>query len=108
MNRASCWSGSAGCWPSAAGRRPSAPPGTSPSTSAAGHATTAKMVIIDDLRALTAPQQAAFVASLAGWALDAFDYFLLVFVLKDIAHDFHADIANVNLALFLTLAARPV
>jgi MFS transporter, SHS family, lactate transporter len=66
------------------------------------------MVIIDELRALNGPQRAAFVASLLGWALDAFDYFLLVFVLKDIAHDFHADIAAVNWALFLTLAARPV
>ena len=51
---------------------------------------------------------AAFVASLLGWALDAFDYFLLVFVLKDIAHDFHADIAVVNSAILLTLVARPV
>ena len=67
------------------------------------------MVIIDELRALNGPQRAAFVASLLGWALDAFDYFLLVFVLKDIAHDFHiADIGRVNIALFLTLAARPV
>jgi SHS family lactate transporter-like MFS transporter len=66
------------------------------------------MVIIDDLRALNGPQRAAFTASLLGWALDAFDYFLLVFVLKDIAREFHADIAAVNSALFLTLIARPV
>jgi len=66
------------------------------------------MVIIDDLRALDGPQRAAFTASLLGWALDAFDYFLLVFVLKDIAREFHADISAVNWALFLTLAARPV
>ena len=66
------------------------------------------MVIIDDLRALNGPQRAAFAASLLGWALDAFDYFLLVFVLTAIAKDFHADIAVVNSAIFLTLAARPV
>jgi len=66
------------------------------------------MVIIDDLRALNGPQRAAFTASLLGWALDAFDYFLLVFVLKEIAREFHADIAVVNSALFLTLIARPV
>src|SRR5580658_7467851 len=65
------------------------------------------MVIIDDLRALNRPQRAAFIASLAGWALDAFDYFLLVFVLKDIAHDFHADIKVANWAVVLTLIARP-
>jgi SHS family lactate transporter-like MFS transporter len=66
------------------------------------------MVIVDELRALTGPQRAAFIASLLGWALDAFDYFLLVFVLTAIAKDFHADIAVVNSAIFLTLAARPV
>jgi MFS transporter, SHS family, lactate transporter len=66
------------------------------------------MVIVDELRALNGPQRAAFTASLLGWALDAFDYFLLVFVLSDIAHEFHADIGLVNSALFLTLAARPI
>jgi MFS transporter, SHS family, lactate transporter len=66
------------------------------------------MVIVDELRALNGPQRAAFFASLAGWSLDAFDYFLLVFVLKDIARDFHADIAVANSAVFLTLIARPV
>ncbi len=65
------------------------------------------MVIVDELRALNGPQRAAFVASLLGWALDAFDYFLLVFVLSAIAKDFHADIAVVNSAIFLTLVARP-
>ncbi len=65
------------------------------------------MVIVDELRALNGPQRAAFVASLLGWALDAFDYFLLVFVLSAIAKDFHADIAAVNSAIFLTLVARP-
>jgi SHS family lactate transporter-like MFS transporter len=66
------------------------------------------MVIVDDLRALSGPQRAAFFASLAAWTLDAFDYFLLVFVLKDIARDFHADIAVANSAVLLTLVARPV
>jgi len=66
------------------------------------------MVIVDELRALSGPQRAAFIASLLGWALDAFDYFLLVFVLSAIAKDFHADIAVVNSAILLTLAARPV
>jgi len=66
------------------------------------------MVIVDELRALNRPQRAAFFASLAGWTLDAFDYFLLVFVLRDIARDFHADIAVANSAVFLTLIARPV
>jgi SHS family lactate transporter-like MFS transporter len=65
------------------------------------------MVIVDELRALNKPQRAAFTASLLSWSLDAFDYFLLVFVLSDIARDFHADIALVNSAILLTLVARP-
>jgi SHS family lactate transporter-like MFS transporter len=66
------------------------------------------MVIIDELRSLDRAQRAAFIASLLGWALDAFDYFLLTFVLKDIAESFHAQVSEVALALTLTLAARPV
>jgi SHS family lactate transporter-like MFS transporter len=66
------------------------------------------MIIIDDLRALDASQRAAFTASLLGWALDAFDFFLLTFVMKDIAGEFHSQVSDVSLALTLTLAARPV
>jgi SHS family lactate transporter-like MFS transporter len=66
------------------------------------------MVVIDDLKALTPVQRAAFFASFLGWALDAFDFFLLTFILKDIAAEFHADIAKVSQAIVLTLAARPV
>ncbi|MBS0364834.1 MAG: MFS transporter [Proteobacteria bacterium] len=47
-------------------------------------------------------------ASFLGWALDAFDYFLLVFVLTDIARDFNVPREHVALATMLTLAARPV
>jgi SHS family lactate transporter-like MFS transporter len=43
-----------------------------------------------------------------GWSLDAFDFFLLVFVLKDIAVEFHSDISNVTLAILLTLAMRAI
>jgi len=31
-------------------------------------------------------------ASFLGWTLDAFDFFLIVFVLKDIAQEFHTDV----------------
>jgi len=61
-----------------------------------------------DLRALTPRQRNAIVASYLGWTLDAFDFFLLVFVLKDIASEFHTDVKAVSLAIVLTLAARPV
>ncbi len=53
-------------------------------------------------------QKHVVVASFLGWALDAFDFFLLVFVLKDIAAEFHTDISNVTIAILLTLAMRPI
>jgi SHS family lactate transporter-like MFS transporter len=67
----------------------------------------AGVVIIDDLKALDKTQRAAFLASFIGWALDAFDFFLLTFILKDIAAEFHETIKAVSGAIFLTLAARP-
>jgi SHS family lactate transporter-like MFS transporter len=65
------------------------------------------MIIVDDLKALNKTQRAAFVASFLGWTLDAFDYFLLTFILKDIAAEFHVETEAMALALTLTLAARP-
>jgi SHS family lactate transporter-like MFS transporter len=56
----------------------------------------------------TTEQKHVVAASFLGWSLDAFDFFLLVFVLKDIAAEFHTDISNVTLAILLTLAMRPV
>ena len=47
-------------------------------------------------------------ASFLGWSLDGFDYFVLVFVLKDIATEFKTGITDVSLAILLTLAMRPV
>jgi MFS transporter, SHS family, lactate transporter len=59
-------------------------------------------------RGWTSAQKRVVVASFLGWTLDAFDFFLLVFVLKDVAAEFHSDIANVTVAILLTLAMRPV
>jgi SHS family lactate transporter-like MFS transporter len=59
-------------------------------------------------RGLTGPQRHAFVASLAGWALDAFDFFLLVFAVRAIAADFKTDVHSVARCIFWTLAMRPV
>ena len=56
----------------------------------------------------TSEQKHVVAASFLGWSLDAFDFFLMVFVLKDIAAEFHTDITTVTLGLFLTLAMRPV
>jgi MFS transporter, SHS family, lactate transporter len=56
----------------------------------------------------TSQQKHVVAASFLGWALDAFDFFLLVFVLKDIAAEFNTDIKNVTFAILLTLAMRPI
>jgi MFS transporter, SHS family, lactate transporter len=56
----------------------------------------------------TSEQKHVVVASFLGWSLDAFDFFLLVFVLKDIAAEFETDISNVTIAILLTLAMRPI
>src|SRR5271156_5517246 len=56
----------------------------------------------------TTEQKHVVAASFLGWSLDAFDFFLLVFVLKDIAEEFHTDISLVTLAILLTLAMRPI
>jgi len=66
------------------------------------------MQILSDLGALTPNQRNAVVASFLGWTLDAFDFFIIVFVLKDIAKEFKADIPSVTATLFLTLAMRPL
>src|ERR1700730_11151713 len=58
------------------------------------------------LRALTPSQRSAVLASYLGWTLDAFDIFILVFVMDDIAEEFGSEVA-VTFAIFLTLAARP-
>src|SRR5271170_5497758 len=56
----------------------------------------------------TSEQKHVVAASFLGWSLDAFDFFLLVFVLKDIAAEFHTDITDVTFAILLTLAMRPI
>ena len=56
----------------------------------------------------TSEQKHVVAASFLGWSLDAFDFFLLVFVLKDIAAEFNTEIADVTLAILLTLAMRPI
>src|ERR1700751_2457896 len=66
------------------------------------------MQILSDLRTLTQNQRNAVVASFLGWTLDAFDFFIIVFVLKDIAKEFKTDIPSVTATLFLTLAMRPL
>ena len=61
-----------------------------------------------DWKALGGFERRVVGAAFLGWSLDAFDFFLLVFVMKDVARTFGVGLVTVTMALFLTLAARPV
>ena len=63
---------------------------------------------IEALSGWTSEQRSVVIACFLGWALDAFDYFLLVFVIKDIAQGFGTEISEVTFAILLTLAMRPI
>lgn len=66
------------------------------------------MGITHSIQALTPAQRNTVIASFLGWTLDAFDFFILVFVIKDIAKEFNTSIPAVSIAIFLTLAMRPI
>ncbi|HXC56026.1 MAG TPA: MFS transporter [Rhizomicrobium sp.] len=60
------------------------------------------------LKGWSSAQKHVVAASYLGWTLDAFDFFLLVFVIKDVAGEFGTVVSDVALAVTLTLALRPV
>jgi SHS family lactate transporter-like MFS transporter len=64
--------------------------------------------LLAELKLLTPRQRNAVITSFLGWTLDAFDFFIMVFVLSNIAGDFHTSLKNVAYGLTLTLAMRPV
>ncbi|HZC57329.1 MAG TPA: MFS transporter [Xanthobacteraceae bacterium] len=66
------------------------------------------MMRIEALSGWTNDQRHVVAATFLGWTLDAFDFFLLVFVLKDIAQEFDTHIEDVTFAILLTLAMRPI
>ncbi|MFO1465899.1 MAG: MFS transporter [Steroidobacteraceae bacterium] len=66
------------------------------------------MFLPNALRGWTSTQKNVVLASYLGWTLDAFDFFLLVFVLKDIAAEFAVGRKTVAAAITLTLAFRPL
>lgn len=57
---------------------------------------------------LTPDQRNSFVAAWLGWTMDAFDYFIVVFVYADIAKAFHHSRAEVAFVTTATLVMRPV
>jgi SHS family lactate transporter-like MFS transporter len=54
------------------------------------------------------PWLGSFLVAFGGWALDGFDFFLVVFSLTAIGKSFHVSDKTVALALTATLALRPV
>src|SRR3954462_10797454 len=66
------------------------------------------MNIREQWRLLDGRQRSAFRASFLGWTLDAFDFLLMVFMLRSIAAEFHTDVKAVSVAITLTLAMRPL
>jgi SHS family lactate transporter-like MFS transporter len=55
---------------------------------------------------LTGQQKKVVLAAFLGWALDAFDFFILVFTLSAISKEFGVTVHEVALAITLTLAMR--
>lgn len=58
--------------------------------------------------ALTPEQRNAFAAAFIGWAMDAYDYFLVVLVYADIAKDFGVSLERMAFLTTVTLIMRPV
>jgi len=55
-----------------------------------------------------ANQRNALIAGFLGWTLDAFDFFVLTYVLNDVARDFHRTRPDIALTLTASLAMRPL
>jgi len=66
------------------------------------------MSILNDFRRLTRSQRHTFVAAFLGWTMDSLDFFLLIFCVKAIAADFHAQPSAVMGAVFMTQFFRPL
>ena len=62
----------------------------------------------DDLAAEHANQRNAVIACFLGWTLDAFDFFVLTFVLAPIGRDFHRSVVDISAAITASLITRPV
>src|ERR1700677_4724493 len=58
--------------------------------------------------AWTRKQRNVVIAAYLGWTLDAIDFFLMVFMFKDIAAELHSSMQVVSTAVLLTLGMRPV
>ena len=61
-----------------------------------------------DSRAARSDQFHAVAASFLGWTMDAFDYFVVVFLVDTLAKQFHVGRSQIVLTLTVTLAMRPL
>src|SRR4030095_4520634 len=59
-------------------------------------------------KSLNRDQRNTFLACFLGWALDAFDFFLLTFVLVPVGHDFGRTVSEVAFGIMRRLMMRPV
>ena len=53
-------------------------------------------------------QRNAVLAGFLGWTLDAFDYFVLIYITADVAKAFGRGVSDIALTISLSLAMRPV
>ncbi len=65
-------------------------------------------MFLEPLRGWTAEQRHTVLAAYLGWMLDAFDFFLLIFLVTDVADAFSTSVTAITWAITLTLALRPV
>jgi MFS transporter, SHS family, lactate transporter len=65
-------------------------------------------MFLEPLKGWTKAQKNAVLASYLGWTLDAFDFFLLIFLITDVAKAFDISVTAVTVAITLTLAFRPL
>lgn len=66
------------------------------------------MSALSMIRSLNRTQRNTFLASFLGWTLDAFDFFVVSFVVIHISSDFKVTVPAVALAITVTLMMRPV
>jgi SHS family lactate transporter-like MFS transporter len=65
-------------------------------------------MFLKPFRSLTGAQRRVFAACFLGWALDAFDFFLLTYCLDSIAATFQVSLATAADSITWTLCMRPV
>lgn len=66
------------------------------------------MELFGRFQKLTPVQRNTFIACFLGWALDAFDFFILILCVNALATEFNVKVSAITQAIFWTLAMRPV